>query len=308
MKQPAAGAKPVIQRYYLYGDAHSDVELNFLHVEPIRDRSGMHDWTIRPHAHPDHVQILLILDGGGWFRVEDEEFTIVPNSLMVIPAAMVHEIRFEPGTDGSVITAAVAYVKHVAQGDSRLIDALMHPGLYLLSNTDVRAEGVKDAFGWLMREFVWSAPGRRPAIMAQFLRILVALLRLRSEVETRRQQVAADRDYDLFTRYRELLEQNYRGQKAMDFYARTLGVSPPRLNAACKAKSGKTSSDMLHERLIIEAKRYLLYTEMTVAEIGHDIGFDDPAYFSRFFSKRTGQAPGAYRAAARASRKPGEAG
>ena len=111
--QAMRGTGPVkqpIQRYYLYGDQHSDVDLDFLHVEPIRDRSGAHDWIIRPHAHPDHVQILFIAQGGGWLRVEDREFDIPTPSLMVIPSAMVHEIRFEPGTDGHVITAAVGYV------------------------------------------------------------------------------------------------------------------------------------------------------------------------------------------------------
>ncbi|MCB1418002.1 MAG: helix-turn-helix domain-containing protein [Notoacmeibacter sp.] len=297
--------KQPIQRYYLYGDQHSDVDLDFLHVEPIRDRSGAHDWIIRPHAHPDHVQILFIAQGGGWLRVEDREFDIPTPSLMVIPSAMVHEIRFEPGTDGHVITAAVGYVNFVAHGDSRLVDAVMYPGTYALSGTDVWAEGVRDAFDWMHREFVWSAPGRKPAIIAQMLRILVALLRLRSENAARSQQAGADRDYALFSRYRELLEQNFRTEKGMEYYAASLGVTPPRLNAACKAKAGRTASEMLHERLVIEAKRYLLYTEMTVAEIGHDIGFDDPAYFSRFFSRRAGEAPGAYRMSARKQRSGG---
>ena len=302
MRQTITGGRQAIQRYYLYGDAHSDVELDFLHVEPIRDRSGAHDWIIRPHAHPDHVRILFIAQGGGWLRVEDREFEIPAPSLMVIPAAMVHEIRFEPGTDGHVITAAAGYVTMVSQGDTRLIEAVRHPGTYALSDTDIRADGVRDAFDWLHREFVWSAPGRKPAIMAQLLRILVALLRLRSEDAARREDAGADRDYALFSRYRELLELNFRQEKGMDFYASGLGVTPPRLNAACKVKAGRTASDMLHERLVIEAKRYLLYTEMTVAEIGHDIGFDDPAYFSRFFSRRTGEAPGAYRLSARKNR------
>ena len=63
-------------------------------------------------------------------------------------------------------------------------------------------------------------------------------------------------------------------------------MSPQRLNAACKARAGKTASEVLYDRILIEAKRCLLYTEMTVAEIGHSIGYDDPAYFNRFFSQR----------------------
>lgn len=289
-----ATRKIAIPRYYLYGDQLSDVELNFLHVEPIRERSGAHDWTIRAHAHPDHVQILLVERGGGKLIVEMQEFEIPTLSIMVIPSAMVHEIQFSPGTDGTVITAASTFATSVSQGDARLLEVLAAPQVYPLEGSGVSVEGVIDAFGWLNREYVWSAPGRRVAIQAHFLRVLVALMRLRNARAPNMPSVG-DRDYDLLCRYREALENHFRQEKGLEFYARALGVSTQRLNQACKARAGKTSSELLHERLIIEAKRYLIYMEMTVAEIGYELGFEDPAYFSRFFSQRVGRPPGAYR-------------
>lgn len=284
-----------IPRYYLYGDQVNDVELNFVHVEPIRERSGAHDWTIRAHAHPDHHQILLVEHGGGEIRIEGHVYEIPTGSVVVIPAAMVHEIHFGPDTDGIVVTAASAYATGVSQGDKRLLDALDHPGVYSISGTGVNADAVHDAFDWMLREYIWSAPVRRLSVMSHFLRILVAIVRLRS-VQAGPVSSARDRDYDILTRYKELVEKNFRAEKSMDFYAGKIGVSTQRLNQACKARSGKTSSELLYERTIIEAKRCLMYMEMTVAEIGYDLGFDDPAYFSRFFSQRVGQPPGAYRA------------
>lgn len=284
-----------IPRYYLYGDQVSDVELNFIHVEPIRERSGAHDWTIRAHAHPDHHQILLVDRGGGEIVIEGQTYAIPTGSLVIVPAAMVHEIRFGPDTDGIVVTVATAYATSVSQGDKRLLEAVDHPGVYPITGTGVSAEALGDAFEWLNREYIWSAPARRLAVMSHFLRILVAAVRLRGE-QLRTFTSARDRDYDILIRYRELVERNFRREKVMDFYAGEIGVSAQRLNQACKARSGKTASEILHERAIIEAKRCLLYMEMTVAEIGYDLGFDDPAYFSRFFSQRVGQPPGAYRA------------
>lgn len=285
-----------IPRYYLYGDVVSDVELNFVHVEPIRERSGAHDWIIRAHAHPDHVQILLVESGGGDITIEGERYEVPPGSVVTIPAAMVHEMHFGPDTDGIVVTAATAYTAEVAQGDKRLIEAVCHPGVYPISGTGVSAQAVAHAFSWMNREYVWSAPGRRLAVMAHFMIIMVAVVRLRS-VRVQTQTKARDRDYDILMRHKELVENNFRAQKSMDFYAAEIGISAQRLNQACKARAGKTASEILHERTIIEAKRCLLYMEMNVAEIGYDLGFEDPAYFSRFFSQRVGQPPGAYRAA-----------
>lgn len=285
-----------IPRYYLYGDQVEDVELNFLHIEPLRERSGAHDWTIRAHAHPDHVQIMLVEHGGGTIHIEAQDYAIPPSSIVVVPAAMVHEIHFDHGSDGTVITSALVYAASVTQGDTRLLDVLAQPRVYPLSGTGVNVEAVVDAFEWANREYVWSAPGRRAAIMAQFLRILVALMRLNSE-RVADNVTVGNRDYDLLCRYREVLEQNFRSEKGLEFYAGKLNVSAQRLNQACRARAGKTSSELLHERTIVEAKRYLIYMGMTVAQAGYELGFDDPAYFSRFFSQRVGQPPGAYRSA-----------
>ena len=283
-----------VPRYYLYGDRLEDVELNFIHVERIRDRSDAHDWTIRAHVHPDHVQLLLVERGGGSIRIEDQLFDIPMQCVLVVPTAMIHEIHFEPATDGIVITAARAYAGQVCQSDIRLLDALSKPAVYSLIETGVSEDAVADAFFWTHREYIWSAPGRRMSIMANFLRILVALMRMRTDQASAGYQ-ATDRNYDIMSRYRELLETHFRLEKAMDYYAVALGVSTQRLNQACKQRAGKTASELLHERTIIEAKRYLVYMEMSVAEVGYDLGFDDPAYFSRFFSNRVGQPPGQYR-------------
>lgn len=289
-----------IPRYYLYGDQDVDVELDFLHIEAIRERSGPNDWSIRPHSHPDHTQVLLVREGGGVIRMEDEVLSIDPPAVMVVPAGIVHQIDFHAGTDGFVMTAALGCLKTAAAGDPRLDTAVALPAVYPLEGTGLNIAAVEDTFAWLHREFVWSAPGRRTVIMAQCMRILVMILRLgitREEAGS----AAPTRDHDLTVRYRALLEVNFREQRNLDFYADTLAVTRARLNAACKGRTGKTASDLLHERIVIEAKRYLVYSESSVAQVAHMSGFDDPAYFNRFFTKRVGVSPGVFRKQAQRS-------
>lgn len=289
-----------IPRYYLYGDQDVDVELDFLHIEAIRERSGPNDWSIRPHSHPDHTQVLLVREGGGVIRMEDEVLSIDPPAVMVVPAGIVHQIDFLAGTDGFVMTAALGCLKTAATGDPRLDTAVALPAVYPLEGTGLNIAAVEDTFAWLHREFVWSAPGRRTVIMAQCMRILVMILRLgitRDEAGG----AAPTRDHDLTVRYRALLEANFREQRNLDFYADTLAVTRARLNAACKGRTGKTASDLLHERIVIEAKRYLVYSESSVAQVAHMTGFDDPAYFNRFFTKRVGVSPGVFRKQAQRS-------
>jgi AraC family transcriptional regulator, transcriptional activator of pobA len=297
------GLTPV-PSFYLYGDAQLDDDLDTIHVEPIRERSLRHDWIIHPHVHTDHVQFLWIVEGGATFLIEGEELIAEPRTLVVQPAGAVHEISFRPGTEGRVVTAAVTYIAAIARDDPRLIDITRHPGAYPVVADGPCATTVPHAFEQVLLESSWDAPARRMALQAQMLSILVSLLRL-SENRADLGPAHRDRDFDLVAQYRNALEAHFRDQKSLAFYARKLGVSTQRLNAACKARAGRTASAVLYDRILVEAKRCLLYTEMTVAEIGHSIGYDDPAYFNRFFSQRVGSPPGSYRVAAATTQRVG---
>jgi len=290
----------LIPRYFLYGDAEEDTERDFLHSEAIATRSGANNWIIRPHAHPAHAQILFVSQGGGELNVEGVSYPVHIPSLLVIPAGMVHEIRFHPGTNGIVITAAAAYVAWAARDDKRLVAQTLEPGAFALDPSAAETRRLHETFEHLGAEFVWPAPGRRPAILADFLHILVAIMRLRQDQQ---RPLPSDkryhRDYDLVMRFRELIEENFRTEKRLAFFAGRMGVTPARLNAACRSIAGNSAARLLHERLMIEAKRYLLYTGMSVNEVGHTLGFEDPAYFNRFFAERAGCPPGAFRETAR---------
>lgn len=284
-----------IPLFFLYNDALEDVDLDFLHLEAIPVRSSRNDLTIRPHSHPEHAQFLLVTNGGGHIRVEDGHWGLAPPTLMVIPPAAVHEINFAPHTDGQVITAAASFVREAVGTDEALAQVVAAPGHYTPAASPGDWDGLLDAFSWIDREFGRSAPGRRTAITAHFQRILVALARLRDRGDLA--QAALTRpDADIVARYRGLIEARFRAPPQLTAFADDLHVTYARLNAACRAVTGKSALKLLHERQMIEAKRNLLYTRMSIAEVGHAVGFQDPAYFNRFFTRHAGRSPGAFRA------------
>jgi AraC family transcriptional regulator, transcriptional activator of pobA len=283
-----------IPRFFLYGDAKREVERDFLHIERIRIRSSQHDWTIRPHAHPNHSQLLLVTEGGGTIQVEAETWRTEAPCLLVIPATAVHAITFVPGTDGFVVTAAASFLDVAIGPDKDIGAAAKAARHYTLTHAEIEEHGLLDAFHRLDREFVWSAPGRRTAVTAHLQRILVALARL-AQAQRRETSAEPRRDADLVLRYRELIELHFRSGLPLAFYAGKLGVTHSRLNAVCRSVMGESALKLLHARQMIEAQRNLLYTSMSVAEVAYAVGFEDPAYFSRFFSARAGMPPGRYR-------------
>lgn len=88
-----------------------------------------------------------------------------------------------------------------------------------------------------------------------------------------------------------LLDQYYKLQRKSAFYAEGMGITSKRLNQILKIKMKRSITQLIHERLILEAKRMLVSSDKTIKEIAFDLHFDDPAYFSRFFKKHTQFSP-----------------
>lgn len=99
----------------------------------------------------------------------------------------------------------------------------------------------------------------------------------------------------LVARYRAQIDLHLRDGWSVADHARALGTPSPRLRAACVEVAGVAPIRMLHERLLAEARRQLSYTDRTIAQIGYDLGFEDPAYFSRFFRCGAGMSPAGWR-------------
>ena len=75
-----------------------------------------------------------------------------------------------------------------------------------------------------------------------------------------------------------------------------MGVTSDHLSRTCRQIAGCSALDLLHERVLLEARRLLAYTPMPVAEVGAQLGYQDPAYFSKFFARSVGESPSDYRA------------
>ncbi|WP_186757768.1 helix-turn-helix domain-containing protein [Echinicola salinicaeni] len=88
-----------------------------------------------------------------------------------------------------------------------------------------------------------------------------------------------------------LLENNYLEERTAEFYADQVGISAKRLNQILKEKLSKTGVQLIHDRLILEAKRQIIHSENTIKEIAFNLGFKDRSYFSRFFKQHTGLSP-----------------
>jgi AraC family transcriptional activator of pobA len=146
----------------------------------------------------------------------------------------------------------------------------------------------------LLREFGRSAKGRHAALRGLLGALLANVVRLGLGAAGG-SPMATSPDRDLVARFREQVEQRFREHVGVTGHAARLGVSEARLRRACLAVAGQSPVELVHLRLLVEAERQLRYASMPVAQVAYYLGFDDPGYFSRFFTQRMGVSPRAFR-------------
>jgi AraC family transcriptional activator of pobA len=95
---------------------------------------------------------------------------------------------------------------------------------------------------------------------------------------------------------RKLVEENFRKERHLDFYAEKLAMTADRLNDHVKRATGVTAGHLIRQRVLTEAKRSLVFTSQAIHEIAYDLAFSDPSHFARFFRKQTGTTPHEFRA------------
>jgi AraC family transcriptional regulator, transcriptional activator of pobA len=285
-----------VPRFFLYGEPPRVADERFVHIETIADRSTLYDWKIRPHTHRDLHQLLVILDGAGEMRAESSTYAFRAPALLVVPAGVVHAFAFHKDTRGYVVTVAETALADLSRRESSfrtLFDAALPVDL---TRSALEAHELEEAVVRLQREFTWSAPAHATATEARLTTLLVSAVRATHEITgSPKGGGAKGPRAALVARFRQAVESNLRSGWGVNRYAKALGITPAQLRAACLEVTGEPPIRIVHDRLVLEAKRTLMYTSMTVTETAYELGFNDPAYFSRFFSERAGCSPAAFR-------------
>jgi AraC family transcriptional activator of pobA len=264
-------------------------------MESLDDRSRPSGWNIRPHAHANLHHIFFLDGGGGQMRSEGRLFTFDAPVLLLMPARRVHSFSWYPESSGRVLTVSDAYLHELLAREPVFRSLFEDANCLMLPPRAAETKAIASALSRVTRELSWTAPGHAAAIEANLVSLLVEILRIarwRGEGDTTPPGPQAE----IVARFREAVEENFRTARTLEDYAAELGVSITRLRAACLKIAGQPPLRLVQDRVLLEAKRVLLYSNMTVAEAAYYLGFDDPAYFSRMFHRGCGESPRAFRA------------
>jgi AraC-like DNA-binding protein len=139
----------------------------------------------------------------------------------------------------------------------------------------------------LIEEFTNSDTAQYDMLQTYLKQLIIHSVRIQKE----NHQLKEDTESKLFKDFSVLVEMNFKKMHSVTDYANRLGVSPKSLTKNFQKIGTNTPSDFIKNRIILEAKRQILYSTNSVKQIAFDLGFNDPAYFSRFFTKSTTKSP-----------------
>ena len=275
--------------FRLYGETAAWPTPDLIHCESIASRSRLHDWEIRPHRHGDLVQLLYVQSGEAELEVEGRVMPVREASLQVTPALAVHGFRFAEDVQGWVLSMGLPLAEQLG----RLLEStvLEQPACFAVGEGKRHLDAL---FESIDREYAEQAPGR-DLMLQSLLNMLLVWLSRRSLEQTHAEASQQDRGIEHVQAFARLLERDFREHRPIEHYAAKLGISAAHLNALCRRLAGQSALQMIHQRLLLEAKRHLVYTTLTVQQVSDSLGFSEPAYFSRFFKRYAGVSPRAFR-------------
>lgn len=280
----SASAAPQIPAYALYGEGRGFPDV--LHCERTADRAKLHDWRIAPHRHPNLHQFFLIRSGAAWVTVDGRARDLSLPVVLSIPAWVVHGFRFSAGTEGFVLTVPLSELSEAFGEGAPLAPAL---AVWGAAPADPQ---IVSLFEEVMRQRSISDTARTPMLRA--LALQIACLTARA-LQAGSAATTGSRYARHMQAFEALVRAHLRDGWTLREYAAALSLTPTHLNRVSRAISELPAARFVEARQFHEACRLLAYTQMSIAEVGYALGFDDPAYFSRAFRRHLGETPSSYR-------------
>ena len=249
-----------------------------------------------PHRH-DFFEVIWLRSGEGQVKCDLRSYPVVPRTLFFTSPGQVHAWDFTREARGEIASFSEEFFA-VNSDHPGLLGKM--PFLYTgaidpILHLDTR-EGrrMDETFRHLQTGAAEEAPGRDDLVRS-YLTIILTLAR---QAFARRQLTASTSApiTDLLARrFRLALEEHFPRLLEVTEYAELLRVSRTHLTEHLKNELGRTASEIIHERVVLEAKRLLAHTSLPSAQIAYRLRFQDPSYFGRFFRRSTGLTPGDYR-------------
>ena len=273
---------------------------SLIHYDEHGNLAEFFGYDMPVHRHAQYLQIHYITRGKVDFHIDDKVYHVQGPACFFTPASVPHSFKTENGVTGHVLTIHQSIVWNLMkEGLIKEFSRDLTEGI-CITQDNLQAEQmphwkrVAELLENIQSEWHSDLSAKQLSLDSLVRLLIITIARL----SNRKEQSNALNNEDLrqFHRFTDLVEEHYKAHWQLPQYTDALGISESRLNQLCQKISQCSPKKLIHDRLTQEAKRLLTFSTLTGKEICYELGFSDPAYFSRFFKRATGMTAHKFRA------------
>lgn len=269
--------------------------LKDFYCSDLRKHLQVHSKRITaPHKH-DFFLVVLFTNGSGMHEVDFEKHEVIPGSLFLLNPGQAHYWELSTDVEGVILFHTQEFFEVSFQRQAiyefPFFQSVQNSSAIFLEPEEQAK--VSYEFNSVLKEFT-NQDALSGLKIASLLNVLyIDLSRVYSK-EAGENLMHAESNVRYVSRLQQLIEVNFKKERSPSWYADQLSITIRHLNRQVNVALGKSTSQLIVERVILEAKRLIVYDPSSLAKISYELGYEDYAYFSRLFKKWTGQTPMAF--------------
>jgi AraC-like DNA-binding protein/quercetin dioxygenase-like cupin family protein len=249
-----------------------------------------------PHRH-DFFEVLYLLKGSGFHVIDGNKYEIKPPCVFFMSPGQAHKLELSNDIEGYIFIFTADFYLLNRSNQNSLIEFPFfytihqdNPPLLLEKENDIRF--LENLFRQSIAE-IGQAGEFIPEMLRSILDLILTTCTARYQVND--SMLNKGKGQILVKRFFHLVEENHQKNLSLSDYSQMVGVTPNHLTQTVKLLTGKTSSQIIKAKQLLEIKRLLVHTNLSVSEIANQLNFEDQSYFTKFFKRETGITPIQYR-------------
>lgn len=267
---------------YSYDD-HSEFPFKLVKLKPVTANTSE-----AAHRH-NFFQLFFFLSDGGNHLIDFKQYACKKNQIHVVNPGSIHQLQQTPKTSGYVILFSRTFFDN----------NLPNPSYFLYRNDfEKMVQLSQETFSHILHfvEEIANENANKGSYFDKAIQNLLELIviNIQRQINFLAPELSSEND-QTFNAFTLNLNRHFTEEHRLTYYAQDLAISMDKLNRVCQEKMNKTASELLHDRILLEARRLLFHSRLSVKEIAFSLGYDDPSYFNRFFKKKVGETPLSFR-------------
>ncbi|WP_396145879.1 helix-turn-helix domain-containing protein [Flavobacterium sp.] len=263
-----------------------------LYVNSFKNHLKDHSFIEKPHRHNFYL-LVLFTHGSGIHEIDFDRYEINRGSLFMLQPGQIHSWKLSDDIDGYIVFYSQE-IYNLHFGNNKIEDYSFYQSVKSNPELIYNEEELKEieVYFHLMKKESESVKSKQKEAILNLLDIINIEISRKYSPENNHKTPIYNHKINQFEK---LIDLHFKSEKSPSFYASKMSITLKHLNRICKTILNKTATELITERVILEAKRLLINQNKSISQIADELNYENYSYFAKLFKKETGNSPSEFR-------------